>query len=384
MSMEKIHMPELRDAIPDTPDMCRDVVLHAVSTYREEKEMRRTYKIVFAAALVLVLLCGTVALAAGWNVLQFLQLPEDHLSSGMVKDVSTSASTGQCSIQIDSVVTDGKFLAFDWTVQNNDVTRPVYIQVDKFTANGARLFTDGTDDFDQQWFPGMYNQGVMQDGNLTQLPEVIDSETVEMEMVVGVYTPKKPVYQLEVFDEKIIRQKQADGYYVIVAGEGLVMEHPEEGLVVGYGAINDKCADEFVRTEMIVQFDVDMSMSKDAIKSLVLPEARKENGVIMEYTAASISPLQVSCTMEMYEESMTWERACELLSQGYFELTDIEGNYLEHIPLEGSGGVREKADGTWCVYYDYSFANDESLPEKVSVSFMMDDGTVCLAPISIR
>lgn len=376
---------DLRDAVPPTPDLCRNAVLHAVSTYTEEQKMRRPYKVILVVAVVVALLCGTVALAAsGWNVLRFLQLSDNHMSNELVENVSAQAAVDHCSIQIDSVVTDGRFLAFDWTVQNSDVSQPVYIQVDSFTGNGVPLFTDGTDDFNYQWFPGMFNEGIMQDGNLAMLPDEIIGDKLDVEMVVGVYTPKQPVYQMEVFDVDDIRQKQNEGYYVLVAGEGLVFEDPREGLVIGYGPMNDMCADSFDRTEMVARFTVDLSEGRETLKQLPLPEPFDNNGFKMQYTYAAVSSLQVSCTIEMYPDNMSREEANALLSEGYFELTDMDGNMLDAVVLNGFGGIRERDDGSWCVYFDYSFANDVILPNVVSVSFFMDDGGVLLAPIEMR
>ncbi len=383
--MSKERNMNLRDAIPQTPDMCRDAVLHAVSWYEEEQTMRRPYKVILVVAVIVALLCGTVALAAnGWSVLRFLQLDDDHMSGNLVENVSAYAAVDNCSIQIDSVLTDGRFLAFDWTVQNSDVSQPVYIQVDSFAGNGEPLFTDGTDDFNCQWFPGVFNEGMMQDGNLTMLPEEISCDTLDVEMVVGVYTPKLPVFQMEVFDAEAIRQKQSEGYYVVVAGEGMVMDDPREGLIVGYGSMNDMCVDDFVHTEMVVRFQVNLAEGKETMKHLPLPEACDNNGIKMKYSYAAASPLQVSLTVEMSREGMTYDDACALLNEGYFELTDGSGNMLDAIFLDSWGGVREGEDGTWCVFCDYSCANDESLPDAVSVSFMRDDGQVCIAPIAIR
>ena len=385
MSMEKIHMPELWDAIPDTPDMCRDAVLHAVSTYREGRDVRRTYKVVFAVVLVLALLCGTVALAAnGWNVLQFLQFPQDHMSKSLVEEVSASAQVDNCSIQIESVVTDGKYLAYDWTVENHDITKPVYIQVDSFTGNGIPLYTDGTDDFHQQWFPGMFNQGIMQDGNLTRLPENLPGDVVDVEMVIGVYTPVKPVCQMDLFDEEQIREKLNEGYYVIVEGEGLVLDDPESGLMVGYGSINDAEAMGFYREEMDISFTVNLLAGRAMCKPLTLPEVAMKDKIQVEYLTAYASPLQISCTIELFKDGMTRNEACELLEQGYFDLTDGRGATVEHTTLEGFGGIRERPDGAWCIYYDCSIANDEQLPEEVSMSFIMQNDQTITVPLKIK
>lgn len=60
MSMDR----DLHTAVPQTPDFCRDAVLRATGTYREETNMRRPYKWMIALALIVMLL-GTTAFAAG-------------------------------------------------------------------------------------------------------------------------------------------------------------------------------------------------------------------------------------------------------------------------------------------------------------------------------
>ncbi len=83
MKKQKNPPINLRNAFSPTPDMCRDAVLHAVSTYREEKRMKKTYVAILAAALALLLICGTAFAVA-------------HYYS-----VRDSVADGQTSIQFD-------------------------------------------------------------------------------------------------------------------------------------------------------------------------------------------------------------------------------------------------------------------------------------------
>lgn len=69
MKQQKKVPINLRDAFSPTPDMCRGAVLHAVSTYREEKRMKKTSVIILVAAIALILACGTaVALVSYFSV----------------------------------------------------------------------------------------------------------------------------------------------------------------------------------------------------------------------------------------------------------------------------------------------------------------------------
>lgn len=64
---------DLKKAFPETPEMCRAAVLHAVSTYKEERIMKKRFVSILAAALAVILLCSTaLAIANYYSVREFV------------------------------------------------------------------------------------------------------------------------------------------------------------------------------------------------------------------------------------------------------------------------------------------------------------------------
>lgn len=129
MSMDSRHEIDLRDAIPDTPDMCRAAVLHAASTYREEKAMWRPSKMILAAALIAALLCGTAfAVANYYSVRDYLAQgnPSAEFEENIIPLEKTVTSSG-LSFALGDAVFDGKDLAFTMNMTAAEGMAPVYV-----------------------------------------------------------------------------------------------------------------------------------------------------------------------------------------------------------------------------------------------------------------
>lgn len=120
---------DLRTAIPDTPDMCREAVLHAASTYREEKAMWKPSKMILAAALAMMLLCGTAFAIVNYYSVR------DYVAQG-----STSAAFEENIVPLEKTVTsnglsftlgdaifDGKDLAFTMNLTAGEDASPMYV-----------------------------------------------------------------------------------------------------------------------------------------------------------------------------------------------------------------------------------------------------------------
>lgn len=336
-----------------------------------------------AALLLLLLLACAAAIAYDWNVLAFLEIRQDAPTAAIVAPVDGKTSNGDLTLGINSAVTDGAYLAFDWTLQKDDPDTPVYIQVESFTANGFPLTTDGTDDFHCQWVPGLFFSGNDQGGNLCRLPEGLTGDSLTVEMVIGLYRPTRPVYQMEVFDETLARQKLDEGYYVIAEGEGFVLELPGEGLIHCFGMVNETTGMSLERTEMAISFTVDAAAGRASHRELPLPGPVHYQNLTMAYTAVSASALQARLSMAVTPEENTREAACRLVETGVFRLTDANGEWLDVVILEGSGGVEQAPDGRWRAVYECSFAQDAELPAQISLSFIVDD-QVYAAPLAIK
>ncbi len=119
----------LRDAFSSTPDMCRDAVLHAVSTYREERRMKKTYVTILAAALVLILICGTAfALVNYYSVRDYIaegtpsQQFEENITA--VEQVKTSHGL---TITLGDAVFDGNRLAAAMNFEADDSAKTMFV-----------------------------------------------------------------------------------------------------------------------------------------------------------------------------------------------------------------------------------------------------------------
>lgn len=354
-------------------------------TVREEKPAGvPVRRLVLVAALLLMLLLACAAAAVyDWDVLAFLQIKSDGPTVDILTPVGGQSSHDKWRIAIHSAVTDGEYLAFDWTLEKQDLEIPEYIQVERLTANGLPLSTDGTDDFHCQWVPGVFFGGNDRGGNLCRLPEGLTEDQLLVEMVIGVYRPTQPVYQMEVFDEALARQKLDEGYYVIAEGEGFVVELPEEGLCHCFGMVNETTGAGLERSEMVIRFPVDAAAGRASRRELPLPEPVQYPGFTMAYTSATTSALQTRLCIALTPDENTWEAACQLVEKGHYRVTDERGEWLATNVLDGLGGVEQAPDGRWRAVYECSIAQDAELPEDISLSYHTHDEQVFVAPLRI-
>ena len=190
----KARLDDALSAMGETPGLAQQVLRRAE---QEEKPMKKkiTVSLVLAAALVIAAMSAAVAAVSGWDVMQFLFSGQNRETPGMAFTVVSqeAVSQGAC-LRVDSAVYDGRMLAFDYTLENKTPEYPMYCRVEDFTANGARIWTDGTDDVNEQWLPGSFSDGVWQDGELILLPEEVQgAEQLHVTMTVAVYRPVRPV-----------------------------------------------------------------------------------------------------------------------------------------------------------------------------------------------
>lgn len=120
---------DLRDAIPETPDMCRAAVLHATSAYREEKNMWKPSKMLLAAALIVMLLCGTAFAVAGYYSVRDY-FADKHTSLEFEENIipleEQKGSTG-LSFFLGDAVFDGRDLVFTMNVKAEAGIQALYV-----------------------------------------------------------------------------------------------------------------------------------------------------------------------------------------------------------------------------------------------------------------
>lgn len=380
---------DLMSAFPETPATCRDALMHAARSVKEEP-MKRKFPVAILVAAILTLM-STIAIAEGWNVLSFLDLQPDNDAQTLVQPVSVSASVDNCTLRIDSAITDGEYLAFDWTVTNTKPETPIYLVVEKFTANGETLWTDGTDDFDYQWLPGFIPQPFWQNGNLCLLPDSITGDTLHVEMVVGVYTPSLPIYYMDEFDPDLAQTKMDEGYFVLPSGEGMVVFDTEEQRLVHAVLVKPKNEPDLglTRSEMVLRFDLNLKDGRATCRELDLPAPVTKDSVTLALTRLSASPLQTrfiaTFTPENadYDTIVNWAESCSIV------LCDKEGSklnlwdYCANQQFERT--VEEAPDGSWYLRHDHTlFGVDPSLQGDLLLSFITTDGFRIDLPITLH
>lgn len=349
--------------------------------------MRRKYPVAILVAAILTLMT-TIAIAEGWNVLAFLGIEPDSDAQTLVQPVSTSASVDNCTIRIDSAITDGEYLAFDYVVTNAKPETPVYLVVEKFTANGETISADGTDDFDYQWLPGWCNNGTMMDGEWVKLPILTDN-CLHVEMIVGVYTPEKPVYLMDVFDTKAIQQKWNEGYYVIVGGDGFIIDDPEEGLVQGFGPVNKVTGAGLLRSEMKISFDLDLKAARASVLHPHLPAPVTKDGTTLAVQHIAISPLQTHIVATFTPENASYEDIVRWSDGMDFIFCDESGNELKMYGMclmpQYEVTVEEASDGTWYRQLDCNLIEvHQTLPDTVYLVYKTESGFRTELPVTLK
>ncbi len=131
MSMDR----DLHTAVPQTPDFCRDAVLQAAGMYREEKHMRKSYRLILVSALILALLCGTAyAVVNHYSV-------RDYVANGQtsaafeetIVPLGQSAESHGVTMTLGDAVFDGKHLALAMNITAPENAEPLLI-VPELTA----------------------------------------------------------------------------------------------------------------------------------------------------------------------------------------------------------------------------------------------------------
>lgn len=350
--------------------------------------MKKKLTVGLVLALILALaVIGALGAAVNWNVLDFLFGSRTNAADQLMQTVNAEATDGQTTLTISSVMTDGDTLALDWTIHNGEPDRPVFLIVDSFTVNGVRVWTDGTDDFDNQWLPGCFSEdGWMRDGEKIALPdEVKEDGVLHVEMIVGAYHPTREIYQMEEYDPELAKRKLDEGYLVIPEGEGFIIADDEEengvAWVVGTGR-DGMLADGFTRTEITAAFDLDLAEGAASLRTLETEERYRAYDWTARYAKAQVSPLGVYLTLDLRQDDG------EITDfHGDFRLTDGEGKELETPWPEGTVLTEETEDGAYysraeMIYYGLT---EDQLPEIISLSYFPDDGSDAVVfPVRVR
>ena len=342
--------------------------------------VNKRFSVGLVLAIVLMLITVTALGAAkGWNVLQFLfgleskEIPEIHMTA-----VGQEAVTDGAFLRVDSALYDGRAFAFDWFIENRKPDIPMYCRVDAFTANGVRIWTDGTDSFDGQWMPGLFSDGTWQDGEYILLPEEArGADRLHIDMGITLYRPVRPVWRMEVFQPEEAAALADEGYYVIAEGEGFVgYDANEKKWVHWFGGDPAEDMGGYQTERLVLSFDI-AKLNGDYRK--LETEAVYENEYCTAvYETAEITPLGLYLTIRMTPKD-------ESFMKGRMALTDGEGKPLvgidgpsigEEYGLGGNAGRIAR--------YAWNGIAEKELPDTISLTYFLPDGEIVVFPVNVR
>ena len=383
---EKISAEELRSsldrrlaALQGDPLLARRIMACA----KKKSRLRKTPVGVIIAFCILMLgMAAALAAANGWRVMDFLFPGRETPLEGIApKAIQREAASDGAWMRISSAVYDGRTLAFDWFIENTKPQTPMYCRVTRFTANGQRVWTDGTDSFDECWIPGLFCDSALEDGELILLPEEAAlADTLHVEMQVSLYRPERPVALIgggEEFDAEEAERKAGDGYYVIPGGDGFVARDAEMGWTQVF--MPRELPEDMggYRLETLeISFDLPLPQGK--IQQLQTKSVYETAHGEARYETAVLTPLGLYLTMK------TEPRDDFFRQPGEWALTDEAGKALvdpmaamQRIRLEGYA-----AGGTYAAFQWYGLTAKD-LPDTVSLTWLPAEGDAMVFPVKI-
>ncbi len=386
-------LDHLHDAFPPTPDRCREALSTAARSV-QEKPLRRKYPVAIALAVMLTLMT-TVAIAEGWTVLQFLGIAPDSDANRLLQPVSASARAGDVTFTIDSALTDGEYLVFDYTVTNADPARPAYLNVVEFRLNGSTNidFVLDKSTFDDQWLPGVTNPATMTGGCIVPLTDWLPAsdleDTLHVALTVDVHTAAKPVTMLDAYDrEAVLAALEAD-QLVIVRNTTFVEPLPPEDLghfayCTGLTA-RDSTVYGTERTTMTLAFDLDMKAARATLRRPEHPVPAYGEDAMLALERFTVSPLQVRITAVV-----TWADDAPVGLTGKFFLRDKEGRIIQVKDVSASPETYTQTLGRAAPFtnkqtvWECAIISPTTLPEEADLVFRLTDSTELVLPLIFR
>lgn len=375
----------LRDAFPAMPEECRSALSAAARSVKEENHMpRKTYVTILVAAILTLM--TTVAIAEGWNVLQFLGIQPDSNAQTLVQPVSLSKTSGTVTMTINSAITDGEYLAFDWSVANADPSTPVFLSIEEFAANGKDcLYTIGNTTFDDHWLPGFSGDASLQGGCIAPLSAWMqEDDNLHIDLTVAVHTAVKPAYFLDSYRTEEAIAALNDGYVVIIGNDRFARPSDPNG--PGYityveGLSKGETVHGTQRSTMTFSFDLDMKAAASAFAALEQPIVVSNDNATLTLERCTITPMQTRI-----KAVATWNKDNAPGLSGKFILRDKEGNTLKIRELSVSDESfaksigRKDMEGVKHTEWHCSLIAP-TLPDELFLVLKMSNGTELSIPL---
>ncbi len=380
--MKRVTKEDLRSLYAPMSDEARqrsDALLQSlVRNERKEYAMKKKLFAGVALAMAMLLTTATALAASGvWDVRSFFtELFEAPMQERMESHITEVARQGEANhtvLTITAAYWDGCNLAFDWQVENKVPEEPVYLWMSDFTCNGVRINTDGTDEFNEQWLPGMFQVNMMQGGDNIRVPESAYGAEGHVHMTVEVWKPIDPVWNMEELDEEKYRQKTAEGFYVITGGEGFTGDVEEDGETVFTQYFGGAPLDKERFTCETITFDFTLDSRGEQEQTLTPIQSRYETEQFtLEVLSVKKTALEISVDFRVFPTESGIDA---------WALTNLEGNALpqgEKLPdrlsscMQEGRGIRQ--DGVKGMEWHASWPNyNEALADGLAISYRADE-----------
>ncbi len=358
--------------------MPEDFAAHALSgLLHGEEEIRVKRKISAAlvlAAVLTLLAVGALATAANWNVLTFLYGEVQPTMEPMLAQVAQTGTADGVTLEISTAMTDGRSIAFDWTLTVEDDALPVYLQMDGVKVGGTEdIWLETLGGLNRVWLtPG---ETTRRNGELIWLAERwMPGEEIAVELTLGIY---KPLREVVVFtstaDQAKAEELAAQGVWTIVPKAEMISPRQQNQVqpLWRYDRLAESELADYERSEIKLSFTV--TVPEVAWEQLATDKEAYEimPGVSLRVAEAYRTPLNIYATIDIAvagkENQLGAKEKWEKL---FFDFQNAEGHVFQ---------LREITNGAgWNSYYEENgvYHKEESMCTGAydAAEFAEDDG----------
>lgn len=340
----KQELQELYGSVPGEFQENMNAFLHRLPVREEKKTVKKNISFAMVAMAILVFMAvGATAALIDWNAVVGLYGREKPEMEEMMEEVKKTAQTDDVKLSVTSVLTDGKALVFDWTLEAQEGALPLYIETKNLKVNGQWHFA--------AWGEGMQYLWLQPGETIRQSAEIIELEQrtqpgdrIKVELTVGIHKPKQPVtfFETAADEEKAKEMRERGTWAVAPLGEAIAyrfddeMERTDPVTLWRHYLSDGFQKDDFVQSEMKLSFEVTVPETEE----YPLYPAHREIK-LSDCTAylreAYRTPLGIYTEMEVvYNEKDAQEAvAKEVLNAFALEMrvpgTVLPGNHLHNL-----------------------------------------------------
>ena len=334
--MKKITQESLRAMYTPMPETYAEGVLASLFQQKEGKPVKRKISVAFVMAAVMTLLvAGGMAAAVNWNVLTFLYGEEQPTMEPMLAQVTQTGSAGGVTLEISTAMTDGRSIAFDWTLTVEDDALPVYLQTEDVKVAGTEnLWLDPLGGLNRVWLTP--EETTRRGGELIWLENRwMPGEEIAVELTLGVY---KPLGEVMIFTSPADRAKAdelaAQGVWTVVPETEMFSSRQQNQIcpLWRYDKLSEAELADYERSKIKLSFTV--TVPEVAWEQLATDKEAYEiaPGVSFCVTEAYRTPLNIWATIDIAvagEENQLG--AMEKWNKLFFELQNAEGRHISQL-----------------------------------------------------